>query len=143
MNLAATYVIDSNVVDPVLEIAELTGSRGCHVVFEVTGVPSVVKQALVSVGRGGRLLQLGIPSYPANLMIDQLVTEEKELIGSNGQVNATDLVHALDLLTTTDLAGHIQTTMIELDELVESGFTPLVEFRATGKILINMSGAGG
>jgi (R,R)-butanediol dehydrogenase/meso-butanediol dehydrogenase/diacetyl reductase len=134
----ATYVLDSRTTNPVQAILEATEGRGCDIVIEATGAPGATKQALACVKRGGRLLQVGIPTEPTTLLMDTFVQQEKELIATNGQVNATDLARALDLLTHTDLITHIPTTTIDLDDLVERGLRPLVEHRAPGKVVVNI-----
>lgn len=137
--LGATQVINGKDTDPVLAIHDATCGRGCPLVIEATGVPGVAKQALACVGRGGRLLQVGIPRYPVNLLLDRLAVEELEIIGTNGQISPFDLERALDLLATTDLAAQINSVIIPLDSLVEDGLIPLAEGRAPGKILVKIS----
>ncbi len=65
--------------------------------------------------------------------------QEKEIITANGQVCTVDLPHALELLATTDLAQRIRYRVIGLDMLVEEGLVPLVEHRATAKVVVALS----
>lgn len=139
VRLGATQVINSKDTDPVLAIHDATEGRGCPLVIEATGVPAVAKQALACTARGGRLLQVGIPHYPVNLLMERLVVEELEIIGTNGQISPFDLRRALDLLATTDLATHINSVVIDLDNLVEDGLIPLSEGRVPGKVLVKIS----
>src|SRR5262249_13310876 len=62
----------------------------------------------------------------------------KEIITTNGHVCGVDLPKALHLLTATDLAQRVGYRVIDLDVLVEEGLVPLVEHRATAKVLINI-----
>ncbi len=134
--LGAFSHIDARSHDPVAVIRELTGGQGVDAAIDATGVPGTIAQALASVRRGGRLLQVGIPVTPVSLVLDTAVVQEKEIITTNGQVCGVDLPKALELLSTTDLAQRIGYRVIGLDVLVEEGLVPLVEHRATAKVLI-------
>ncbi|MFL5667573.1 MAG: alcohol dehydrogenase catalytic domain-containing protein [Ktedonobacteraceae bacterium] len=136
--LGAFSQIDARVDDPVASISELTGGRGVDVAIDATGVPETIAQALASVRRGGRLLQVGIPVAPVKLMLDTAIMQEKEIVTTNGQVCGIDLPKALELLSMTDLARRIGYRVISLDALVEEGLVPLVEHRATEKVLVNI-----
>ena len=87
-------------------------------------------QALASVRRGGRLLQVGIPTDAVSLQLSAVALYEKEIAGTNGQRCLVDLPEALDLLAHTDLASSIGYRAIPLESLVEEGLRPLVEHRA-------------
>jgi (R,R)-butanediol dehydrogenase/meso-butanediol dehydrogenase/diacetyl reductase len=137
--LGATTQINARLSDPVVAIDELTGGRGVDVAIDATGVPGTIAQALIAVRRGGCLLQIGIPVTPVSLVLDTTVMQEKEIITANGQVCTVDLPHALKLLSTTDLAQSIGYRVIGLDRLVEEGLVPLVEHRATAKVVVGLS----
>jgi threonine dehydrogenase-like Zn-dependent dehydrogenase len=134
--LGAFSQIDARADDPVAAIGELTSGRGVDVAIDATGVPETIAQALATVRRGGRLLQVGIPVTPVRLVLDTAIVQEKDIITTNGQVCTIDLPKALELLSTTDLARHIGYRVISLDALVEEGLVPLIEHRATAKVLI-------
>ncbi len=136
--LGATYQIDARSNDPIADIRALTDGRGVDLAIDATGIPETIAQALASVRRGGRLLQVGIPSTPVCLVMDTAVVHEKEFITTNGQVCSVDLPKALHLLTTTDLARRVGYRVIDLDALVAEGLVPLVEHRATAKVLIDV-----
>ncbi len=138
--LGATTQIDARRSDPVAATLELTGGRGVDVAIDATGVPGTITQALSVVRRGGRLLQVGIPVAPVSLALDTAVTQEKEIMTANGQVCTVDLPQALELLATTDLARRIGYRVIGLERLVEEGLVPLVEHRATAKVVVALSG---
>ncbi len=137
--LGATTQIDARRSDAVAAIDEVTGGRGVDVAIDATGVPGTIAQALTAVRRGGRLLQVGIPVTPVSLVLDTVVMQEKEIITANGQACTVDLPHALELLATTDLARRIGYRVIGLDRLVEEGLVPLVEHRATAKVVVALS----
>ncbi len=134
--LGAAAQINARMEDPVAVIAELTSRRGVDVAIDATGVPETIAEALAIVRRGGRLLQVGIPVTPVTLVLDTAIVREKDIITTNGQVCTVDLPKALELLSTTDLARRIGYHVIRLDALVEEGLVPLVEHRATAKVLV-------
>lgn len=130
-----SQVRDQNLVDAILE---LTQGRGVDVAIEATGEPETITHALASVGRGGTLLQVGIPQPPASLALAEAVVCEKNLITTNGQVTTVDLPQALHLLAETDLATLVGTRIIPLDALMEEGLRPLAEHRAAAKVLVQV-----
>src|SRR5256885_1482845 len=64
------------------------------------------------------------------------IDQEKDIVTTNGQICGIDLPNALELLSTTDLAQRISYRLISLDALVEEGLMPLVEHRATAKVVV-------
>jgi len=70
------------------------------------------------------------------LVLDTAIVQEKDIVTTNGQVCGIDLPNALELLSTTDLAQRISYRVISLDALVEEGLVPLVEHRATAKVVV-------
>ena len=130
--------LDARSGDPAAAITELTGGRGVDVAIDATGIPGTIAAALASVRRGGRLLAIGIPIAPVSLTLDTAVMQEKEIIPTNGQVCGVDLPAALELLSTTDLARSIGYSVVPLDALVEKGLVPLVEHRATAKVVVEI-----
>lgn len=134
--LGASATIDACQSDTLQQIKHLTSGEGVDLAIEVTGQPASIVQALLATRKGGRLLQVGIPSEPVSLPMEHLVVQEKEIITTNGHICQTDLPAALDLLATTDLANRIDPHCISLDHLVEEGLLPLAEHRASGKVIV-------
>ncbi|GCF11236.1 alcohol dehydrogenase catalytic domain-containing protein [Dictyobacter arantiisoli] len=110
--------------------------EGVDIAIEATGLPAQIQQALTVVRRGGILLQVGIPSQPVELSLETMVTQEKTILSSNGQICPSDLPAALDLFATTDLATRLRTRIITLDRVVPDGLLPLVEHRAQEKVIV-------
>jgi (R,R)-butanediol dehydrogenase/meso-butanediol dehydrogenase/diacetyl reductase len=138
-SLGITLRVDAGTCDPVLALQQITNGVGVDVAVEATGNPTVIAQALASLARGGRLVQVGIPTGLVSLPLGELVVSEKEIRTTNGQICEQNLPHALGLLTTTGLATHIGYQVIDLEELVEKGLLPLAEHRASAKILVRIS----
>lgn len=131
--------LNAQACDPLLALAQATAGEGVDVAIEATGQPETLLQALASLRRGGRLLQVGLPKEAVALPIAELVQREQEVVTTNGHVCQVDLPAALDLLATTDLATRIGITCISLDELVEKGLVPLIDHRAQGKVVIRIA----
>lgn len=133
--------VSARLHDPIAALGRLTHGRGCQIVFDATGEPEAIKQALAAVCRGGRLVQVGIPTSPVALPLDTLVTQEREIIGSNG-LCTDDLHQALDLLGTTDLATRIGYQVVDLDHLVEHALKPLANHHGGKKYLVRLAPSG-
>ena len=56
----AAYTINSLKKDPVSEIRNITGGTGVDLVMDMSGVPSAQHQAILSAGKMGRIVFLGI-----------------------------------------------------------------------------------
>jgi (R,R)-butanediol dehydrogenase/meso-butanediol dehydrogenase/diacetyl reductase len=135
--LGATHTINSQAADPVEAIREWARGYGPDIAFDATGVPAVIKQAFSSLARGGRLVQLGISMYSVSLPFQEMTTQEKEVLGSNG-LTLRDLEQALDLLSHTDLAERIGYHIFDLTQLVEGALVPLLNHQARKKCLIKL-----
>jgi alcohol dehydrogenase len=58
--LGATFTVDPTVGDPATQINDHFRFHGVHYAIEATGIPAVVKQALLSTGPGGTAIALGV-----------------------------------------------------------------------------------
>ncbi len=137
-SLGVALRVNASLNDPVLALLQMTGGVGVDVAIEATGNPTSIAQALASLKRGGRLLQVGIPTGQVSLSLGDMVLAEKELVTTNGQICQVNLPHALDLVTYTNLADLIDYQLIDLDDLIERGLSPLAEHRASAKILVRI-----
>jgi (R,R)-butanediol dehydrogenase/meso-butanediol dehydrogenase/diacetyl reductase len=96
------------------------------VVYEVTGIPAVLRQALAVLTPGGRLVVVGLQSEPQFLGWRDLTLNEIEIVGTNAHACAVDLPEALRLLgrrrsTWNDVAP----VVLALDELVRHALEPM------------------
>ena len=85
--LGADVTINVEEQDPVEKIKELTGSDidfGVDFVFEATGNPKSVPQALDMVKMEGKVILIGIHSGPAQFNPTELVRSKKSIIGAYG-----------------------------------------------------------
>ncbi len=84
--LAAEYgadiIVDVEKEDPVSRVREITaGAEGLDLVFEATGNPKSVSQALDMIRPGGTVLLIGIHSGPAEFDPTPMVRARKSVIG--------------------------------------------------------------
>jgi S-(hydroxymethyl)glutathione dehydrogenase/alcohol dehydrogenase len=84
LQLGATDVIDASAGDPVAQLREMTGGRGCDYTFEVTGLPQVILQAYAAARRGGTIVVVGMTKMDATIELSafSLLLDGKKLIGS-------------------------------------------------------------
>ena len=137
-SLGVSLRVNARLDDPVQALLDMTDGMGVDVAIEATGNPTSIRQALASVKRGGRVLQVGIPTHPVALPLGDLVVAEKDVLTTNGQSSQRDLPHALHVLASTDLAERVGYQLIELEQLVKEGLLPLAEHRASAKILVRI-----
>ncbi len=141
MLLGATRVllVEEEALASSSTIRDWTAGEGADVVIEASGAPSATLLALSCVRRGGRVLQVGLPTEPVPLPLRQLTVGEIDLVTTNGHVCDTDLPQALTLLSTTDLASTILDRIIPLDALVDKGLLALAERRVRGKVVVALA----
>jgi len=68
--LGAEITINAREKDPVKEIKELTGGRGADSAFDFAGLPLTLLQAIDSVRRGGKIMNVGSLADPINLSLN-------------------------------------------------------------------------
>ncbi len=94
--LGAEVVINPKRADVRDLVLKHTGGRGADVIIEASGSPEAYKGIADLAGRGGKIIQIGLPL--AQVCFDMLPFSRKELelIGCNGHM--MDLEGALDLM---------------------------------------------
>jgi (R,R)-butanediol dehydrogenase/meso-butanediol dehydrogenase/diacetyl reductase len=108
--------------------AVLGSDHGPELVYEVTGTRAGLTLALASLGRGVRLVVVGLQREPAELDFRQLTLSEVQLVGTNALVAATDLPEALRLLGRRSGSwADVAPTALALDDLVDGGLRPLAQ----------------
>jgi (R,R)-butanediol dehydrogenase / meso-butanediol dehydrogenase / diacetyl reductase len=98
-------------------------------VYEVTGTPVGLGQALSMAGAGTKVVLVGLQDGPVSLEMRWISLDETELIGTNSHVFAADFPEAARLLATRASWSDIAPVAIPLDDLVEGGLRPMVEGR--------------
>jgi (R,R)-butanediol dehydrogenase/meso-butanediol dehydrogenase/diacetyl reductase len=103
-----------------------------ELVYEVTGNPGGLALALGSLGRGTRLVLVGLQGAPAEMDLRRLSLSEAELIGTNAVVAADDLPRALQLLgRRAGSWADVAPVALALDDLIDQGLRPLTSGTST------------
>jgi L-iditol 2-dehydrogenase len=94
--VGSTDVVDYGAGDPVAAIRATAGGRGVDYVFDCSGNPAVLSQAMRSVRRGGTIAVLGLAGgRSADVPADPLVLDELNLLGVRSSPNAYPAMIAL------------------------------------------------
>jgi L-iditol 2-dehydrogenase len=87
--LGSTDVVDYAAADPVAGIRAAAGGRGADYIFDCSGNPEVLGQAMRAARRGGTIAVLGLAGgRSAELPADPLVLDELNLLGVRSSPNA-------------------------------------------------------
>jgi (R,R)-butanediol dehydrogenase / meso-butanediol dehydrogenase / diacetyl reductase len=106
------------------------GAGTPELIFEVTGTASGLTLALAALGKGVRLVLVGLQAAPAGLDLRALSLAEGELIGTNALVAATDLPRAVELLGRRPGSwADVAPAALALHDLVGEGIGPLADGR--------------
>lgn len=132
--LGAQVINPKEVNDVVQEIHRLTDG-GADVVFEVTGVPPVLEQALESVRIGGELMIVSIFEKEAPIQPNKIVMQERSI---SGIIGYRDVFPAVISLMEKGYfpADKLVTKRINLDDVIEQGFEALLKEKNQVKILV-------
>lgn len=83
--LGADHVVNAS-REPVLDaVRRLNGGRGVHYVFECSGAPKAVDEAVKMVSRGGRVCLGAFAHQPALVDVEHIVTNNIYLFGIRGE----------------------------------------------------------
>ena len=102
--LGSDATVDYERADPVAALRAMTAHRGVDCVFECSGNPAAVPQALASVRRGGTVALLGLTGGASvTLEADRLTLDEIDLLGIRSSPNAYPAM--IELLATGAVAA--------------------------------------
>jgi L-iditol 2-dehydrogenase len=108
--LGSTDLVDYEHADPVTAIRAATGGRGADCVFDCSGSPPVVAQALRSARRGGKVALLGLAGgQTAEIPVDAVTLDELDVLGvrsSPGAYPAMISLLAAGAVSTGPLTSH-------------------------------------
>lgn len=125
LDVGADRVLDPNECDPVAEIRALTQGLGAPVSFECIGHKATVQLALDVIRKAGTAVLVGIFEEPSNFNFLDIVSTEKQVIGSlayNGEF--ADVIALIDD-GRLNIAPLI-TGRIELTRILDRGFEELI-----------------
>jgi threonine dehydrogenase-like Zn-dependent dehydrogenase len=128
-------VIHGREKDPVKEVKAMTEGRGADVAFEFAGLPRTMLQAIDSVRKGGKIVDVGSLSETFTLKMmpffDEGLALNKELsLMTVSHCSRADMTKLLELLNTNELDFETGTLRVPLDE-INQGF----EIKREGKYL--------
>jgi len=86
--VGADITINGRETDPIEAILDIT-SGGAHVSIDAVGAESTANQAILSLRRHGRHLQIGLlPSERTNVAMGRVISYELDLLGTHGMAAA-------------------------------------------------------
>ncbi|MGW8186103.1 MAG: 2,3-butanediol dehydrogenase [Desulfobacterales bacterium] len=130
-------VLDPNETDVAAEVKKQTNGEGVNVAIECIGKAETVNTCIQCARRGGKVVIVGIFEKPGEINYNDLVFEEKELVGSLAYCGEFDTAIAL-LADGRITAETLITGRIRLEDIVEKGFEELLKNRESNvKILVS------
>ena len=139
LEMGADAVLDPSEPGFIEEVRALHDGRGPDLVVEAAGSPEACAQAIGAARRGGRVVFLGLPARTGLIDYFELVTTERELIGSLSHVWDEDLAEAVQMLGEGLLhADEVVAARIPLEDTVDVGFASMTRKDLRGvKILVS------
>jgi len=132
--LGSDDAIDYEQADPVAALRVATGHRGVDCVFECSGNPTAVPQALASVRRGGVVALLGLAGGASvEVPVDRLTLDEIDLLGVRSSPNAYPAM--IELMATGAVSAKPLATHVYPLAAVEAAFTALERREAVRPIV--------
>ena len=120
--LGAEVVINAQEKDPVKEVKSLTEGRGADVAFEVIGLPKTMLQAIDSVRKGGRIMDIGSIAEPISLkmmgFVDEGLSLSKELtLMTVTHCSQADMAKLLELISIRKIDFELGTAKVPLSDI--------------------------
>lgn len=138
-DLRADLVIDPRKENLPALIERHTDGLGVDVLFDTAGVPETLSENFTLVKKGGEIMVVGITEEPTPSDFFTVVLNELTIKGSYCGFNEYPL--AIEMLSKGLIsAGKIITSVIELEEICEKGFKPLMNPISECKVVIKVGG---
>lgn len=134
LDLGAKEAFDPTAMDPVEAILDRT-QGGVHVAFEVTGLPSVLPQAIDATRYEGQTSVVSIRETEASFHPNTVVIRERDIEGTIAYRNLYPSVMAL-MEQRYFFVDRLVSKRIALDDIVTEGFETLVSEKSQEKILV-------
>jgi (R,R)-butanediol dehydrogenase/meso-butanediol dehydrogenase/diacetyl reductase len=130
-------VLDPKETDVAAAIRDQTRGEGVDVAIECIGKAETVNTCIQCAKRGGKIVIVGIFEKPGEINYNDLVFQEKELVGSLAYCGEFDT--AIALLADGRLkAETLITGKINLEDIIDKGFEELLKNRESNiKILVS------
>ncbi len=108
-------------------LVDLLAGASPAVVFECTGAPAVVADAVKLVRPGGRVVVVGLQEAPVPVDLRSLALREKELIGTLAHTVEADFGRAVEMLQSGGAVWRlVAPSVLPLDALLAGGLLPMV-----------------
>ena len=138
--MGADVVVDPSDEDPVEAVLAATDGHGAEVVWEMSGVPDVIRQGTRMLAGGGRMALLGLPTRPVELdLTDQVIFKEARVFGVTGR----ELFKTWQQTSALLASGMVDVTPVITHrfplERFEDAFETLVSGRS-GKVILLPNG---
>jgi (R,R)-butanediol dehydrogenase/meso-butanediol dehydrogenase/diacetyl reductase len=130
-------VFDPNEIDVVAEVLRRTDGNGVDLTLETAGQPSTVAMALKATRKQGRIVEVGIFEKPVIIEMNDLVFQERELIGIMN--NGGEFPQAIQMLADGRVNPEpMISNRIPLEDVVEKGFKACIENKSANvKVIVN------
>ncbi len=120
--LGAEVVINAQEKDPVKEVKSLTEGRGADLAFEIIGLPMTMLQAIDSVRRGGKIMDVGSIMEPISLkmmgFVDEGLSLTKELtLMTVSHCSQADMAKLLELISIRKIDFELGTAKVPLSDI--------------------------
>ena len=138
-DLGADIVIDPREENLPALIERQTNGLGVDVLFDTAGVPETLSENFTLVKKGGEIMVVGITEEPTPSDFLTVVLNELTIKGAYAGFN--EYPSAIEMLSKGLIsAGKIITSVIELDEISEKGFKPLMKPTKECKVVVKVGG---
>ena len=138
-DLGADLVIDPREENLPAIIERQTNGLGVDILFDTAGVPETLSENFTLVKKGGEIMVVGITEEPTPSDFFTVVLNELTIKGAYCGFN--EYPSAIEMLSKGLIsAGKIITSVIELDEISEKGFKPLMKPIRECKVVVKVGG---
>lgn len=138
-DLGADLVIDPREENLPAIIERQTNGLGVDILFDTAGVPETLSENFTLVKKGGEIMVVGITEEPTPSDFFTVVLNELTIKGAYCGFN--EYPSAIEMLSKGLIsAGKIITSVIELDEISEKGFKPLMKPTRECKVVVKVGG---
>lgn len=120
------------------QIKDIFGTTGIDVVIEASGAPGQLQFAIELVKRGGKILQVGLPSNRQEIDVHKIVMSEIDINTTLAHICGEDLAPALEILSSTNLAEELVEGVYPLSE-ISTQLELLGSGKIQGKVLFDPS----
>ncbi|KAJ5584857.1 uncharacterized protein N7459_004657 [Penicillium hispanicum] len=125
----ATRILDPREVDVAQRVRELTDGVGADVIFDTAGVEKALVGAIPACRAQGTIVNIAVWEKKPSIPVNQLMYNELRYMGAAlyDEISFLDTIRAISYGQLKPEA--MITSRIRLDEVVEKGFTALLEHR--------------